>query len=282
MRFRLRTDQLQCLLAESRLSQNHWAIRLGFSRGHWSDIVNGKHPFPSTKTRERMVEVLGTTFEVLFQPDVTPSADADVEFRSALSDRYLIDRELGQGAMGTVYLARDVAYGRLVAIKQLSREAVCGVGVTAFLREVSVLARLQHPNILPMFAAGAAADHPYFVMPWVREGSLRDKLSREVRLPIDEVNRIVRGLASALTHAHSEHVLHCDIKPENILLHGEHAWLSDFGVSRILHAEASRMACAQYDRHFGRHARICEPRTGQRRNRFGWPSGCVQPRLCGV
>lgn len=239
MRYRLRTDQLQRLLADSRLSQNHWAIRLGFSRGHWSDIVNGKHPYPSTKTRERLVEVLGVSFESLFELQVTTAPNADVEFRSALADRYLIDRELGQGAMGTVYLARDVAHGRLVAIKQMSREAVCGVGVNAFLREISVASRLQHPNILPLFAAGAAADHPYFVMPWVRGGSLRDRLTREVRLPLGGVRNIVNGLSSALTYAHGEHVLHCDIKPENILMHGEHAWLTDFGVSRILHAEAS-------------------------------------------
>ncbi|MEP6833011.1 MAG: ADOP family duplicated permease [Gemmatimonas sp.] len=239
MRYRLRVDRLQHTLNESRLSQNHWAIRLGFSRGHWSDIVNGKHPYPSAKTRERMVEVLGISFEALFEPDQGLMNSPDVEFRAALADRYIIDRELGQGAMGVVYLARDVAHGRLVALKQLSAEAVSGVGVTAFLREISVLARLQHPNILPLFAAGAAADHPYFVMPWVRQGSLRDRIKRETRMPLGDVQRIVKGLSAALGYAHAEHVLHCDIKPENILLHGDHAWLSDFGVSRILHAEAS-------------------------------------------
>lgn len=239
MRYRLRVEQLQQLISASRLSQNHWAIKLGFSRGHWSDIVNGKHPYPSTRTRERLVEVLGVSFETLFEPQVTAGPGADVEFRAALSDRYLIDRELGQGAMGTVYLARDVAHGRLVAIKQMSREAVCGVGLTAFLREITVVSRLQHPNILPLFAAGAAADHPYFVMPWVRGGSLRDRLKRDLRLPVPQVRRLVDGLAGALSYAHAERVLHCDIKPENILLHGDHAWLTDFGISRILHAEAS-------------------------------------------
>src|SRR5687768_6108489 len=127
MRYKLRVDQLQHILAESRRSQNHWAIRLGFSRGHWSDIVNGKHPYPSARTRDRMVEILGVPFEQLFLPESIAVFNPDVEFRAALSDRYLIDRELGQGAMGTVYLARDLAHGRHVAVKQLSREVVSGV-----------------------------------------------------------------------------------------------------------------------------------------------------------
>src|SRR3569833_3321641 len=98
MRYRLRIDRLAELLAASRLSQNHWAIKLGFSRGHWSDIVNGRHPFPSAKTRQRMIEVFGVELAQLFVPD-NGGAD-EIDFKRAVSHRYEILSELGQGAMG--------------------------------------------------------------------------------------------------------------------------------------------------------------------------------------
>jgi putative ABC transport system permease protein len=239
MRVRLNVVRLQDFLANSPLSQNHWAARLGFSRGHWSDLVNGRHPYPSPKTRLRIVEVLGVRTEDFFSIESGPTTWHDTDFRSALKERYLIDRELGQGAMGAVYLALDVARGRTVAVKVLAPEAVCGIGQAAFLREISTLSRLQHPNILPLFDSGVVAEHPFFVMPWVRGGSLRDRLVRDTRLALPDVIAVTRGIAAGLHHAHGEFVLHCDVKPENILLHDDHAWLVDFGISRILHAEAS-------------------------------------------
>ena len=239
MRVRLNVVHLREVLARTAVSQNHWALRLGVSRGHWSDIVNGKHPYPSPKTRQRMIEVLGVPHDELFTVEAGPTTWHDVDFRAALYDRYAFDRELGQGAMGSVYLAREVSRGRLVALKVLAPEAVSGIGVDAFLREISVVSRLQHPNILPLFDAGEVAGHPYYVMPWVREGSLRDRLRRDTRLALPAVIAITRGIAAALTHAHAEHVLHCDVKPENVLLHGEHAYVMDFGISRIVHAEVS-------------------------------------------
>src|SRR3954462_9589624 len=171
MRLRLRTDRLAELLAASRLSQNHWALKLGLSRGHWSDIVNGRHPYPSAKTRERMLEVFGLRLEALFVVETDRSDD--VEFRRAIAGRYEIMQEVGQGAMGTVFLATDRSLARLVALKVVPPEAAAGVGTTALLKEVAFIARLQHPNILPLFEAGELAGHPYLVMPYVREGSLR-------------------------------------------------------------------------------------------------------------
>src|SRR5262249_29848875 len=91
MRVRLNQQRLLAFRAQSRLSQNHWALKLGLSRGHWSEIVNGKHPYPSPKTRERMIEVLGLPFEELFEVETGIPAWADVDFRRAIADRYLID-----------------------------------------------------------------------------------------------------------------------------------------------------------------------------------------------
>ena len=176
MRVRLNQQRLLAFLAVSRLSQNHWALRLGLSRGHWSEIVNGKHPYPSPKTRERMLEVLGLPFDELFEVETEAPSWADVDFRRAIADRYLVDAELGQGGMGAVYLARDVRLGRVVALKVISPEAVSGIGVTQFLREIATVAHLQHPHILPLFDSGEAAGHAFYVTPYIHGGPLRARL----------------------------------------------------------------------------------------------------------
>ncbi|MDH5643364.1 MAG: protein kinase, partial [Gemmatimonadota bacterium] len=173
MRVKLKLEALQNLMARSSLSQNHWAIKIGMSRGHWSEIVNGKHIHPSPKTRERMLGVFGVGFEELFEIEVDAPAWSDPNFQSAVHDRYVIDKEIGQGGMGTVFLARDVKLGRQVAIKVLSAEAVSGIGVKRFLREIRLTAGLQHPNILGIHDADEAAGHPFYVMPFVPGGSLR-------------------------------------------------------------------------------------------------------------
>ena len=236
MRVRLKLDRLHELIARSNLSQNHWAMKLGLSRGHWSDIVNGKHPYPSAKTRERMVEVFGVEVQDLFEAET--GSWSDQSFQSAISDRYLIDRELGHGGMGTVYVARDVKLGRLVALKVVSPEAVSGIGIKQFLKEIRYAARLEHPHILPLHDAGEAGGYPYYVMPYVRGGSLRDLLNRKQRLSVEEATRIVGGVAAALTYAHENRVLHCDVKPANVLLSDDHAFVADFGISRAIHSEA--------------------------------------------
>jgi predicted permease len=237
MRVRLKLDRLQQRLASSALSQNHWAIRIGLSRGHWSDIVNGRHPYPSTKTRQRMLEELGLKLEDLFEIETAAASPSDLDFRRAIADRYVIDTELGQGGMGSVYLARDVRHGRVVAVKVISPEAVSGIGLNQFLREIATVAQLHHPNILPLHDSGEAAGHPFYVMPWVRGGSLRARLQRDVRLDLATTLRLTRGIANALQHAHGERILHCDVKPENILVHDDHPWVMDFGVARKLHSE---------------------------------------------
>jgi serine/threonine-protein kinase len=147
--------------------------------------------------------------------------------------RYRIERELGSGGMATVYLAHDVRHGRDVALKVLRPELAALLG-DRFHREVETTARLQHPHILPLFDSGEADGRLFYVMPRVADGSLRDRLDREGRLPIAEAVRLVREAASALDHAHTRGILHRDVKPENILLSGGHVLVADFGIARIL------------------------------------------------
>jgi len=236
MRIRLRQERLQELIASRNLSQNHWAVKLGLSRGHWSDIVNGKHPYPSAKTRQRLLETFRVSSEDLFEVDAGAAAGHAV--RRRLPDRYVVDREVGQGGMGTVYLARDVRLGRAVAIKVVSSEAVGGIGADQFLKEIRYTSRLHHPNILPLYDAGTVDGQPYYVMPYVGEGSLAARIEHCGRVPLADAVEITRGISAALSHAHDNRILHCDVKPGNVLLAGNHAFVSDFGLARAIHLEA--------------------------------------------
>ncbi|MGH7580545.1 MAG: serine/threonine-protein kinase, partial [Gemmatimonadales bacterium] len=150
---------------------------------------------------------------------------------SALAGRYTLERELGHGGMATVYLAEDLRHHRQVAIKVLRPELGSLLGPDRFTREIRVAAALNHPHILPLHDSGEADGLLFYVMPYVRGGSLRQKLSREQRLSIDEAVGIVRHVASALDHAHAHGLIHRDIKPENILLHEGEAMVTDFGIA---------------------------------------------------
>jgi eukaryotic-like serine/threonine-protein kinase len=153
---------------------------------------------------------------------------------AALADRYQIERELGQGGMATVYLAHDVRHDRPVALKVLRAELAAVIGAERFLAEIRTTANLQHPHILPLFDSGSADAFLYYVMPYVEGESLRDRLSREKQLPVDEALRIATEVASALDYAHRHGVVHRDIKPENILLHEGQALVADFGIALAL------------------------------------------------
>ncbi len=159
--------------------------------------------------------------------------------RAALAGRYTLEREVGRGGMAIVFLARDVRHDRAVAIKVLRPELAAAVGTERFLREIRVAARLQHPNILPLFDSGEADGSLYYVMPFVEGESLRDRLNREAQLPIDDALRIARHVAHALAYAHSQDVVHRDIKPENILLAEDHCLVADFGIARAITAAGS-------------------------------------------
>ncbi len=155
---------------------------------------------------------------------------------AALGDRYIIDRELGRGGMATVYLAREPKHERFLALKTLRPELAMALGRERFLREIKLAARLQHPNILPVYDSGDAGGTLYYVMPFVEGESLRDRLEREPQLPLEEALQIAREVADALSYAHSHDVVHRDIKPENIMLSGGHAIVADFGIARAVSA----------------------------------------------
>src|SRR5688500_16272233 len=151
-----------------------------------------------------------------------------------LHDKYAVERELGRGGMATVYLARDLEHDRTVALKVLHPDLGVAVGADRFRREIEIVTRLTHPNILPIFDSGQAADSLYYVMPFVDGESLRQKLDREQQLSVEEAVRITCEVASALDYAHKHGVIHRDIKPENILLENGHAITADFGIARAV------------------------------------------------
>jgi serine/threonine protein kinase/Flp pilus assembly protein TadD len=152
-----------------------------------------------------------------------------------VGDRYTLDRELGQGGMAVVYLARDRKHDRPVAIKILRPEIVAGQAGQRFLLEIQILARLQHPHILALLDSGAteeAPPRPFYVMPYVDGETLRQRLTREGPLPVAEALRLVRETGEALHYAHGEGLIHRDVKPENVLLSQGHALVADFGIAR--------------------------------------------------
>jgi serine/threonine-protein kinase len=166
----------------------------------------------------------------------------------ALADKYRVERELGAGGMATVYLAEDIRHGRQVAIKVLHEDLGATLGPDRFLTEIRTTARLQHPHILPLLDSGRTAPpgEPggllYYVMPFIDGESLRDRLTRERQLPIDDAVRIAREVADALALAHTQGIIHRDIKPENILLQGGHALVADFGIAlAVQQAGTARM-----------------------------------------
>src|SRR6267142_2801982 len=162
--------------------------------------------------------------------------DPFAELNAALPDHYVIDRELGRGGMALVYLARDTRHERFVALKTVRPEIAIALGRERFLREIKLAARLQHPNILPVYDSGDAGGTLYYVMPFVEGESLRDRLDREPQLPIDDALQIAREVAEALAYAHDHDVVHRDIKPGNIMLSGGHAIVADFGIARAVSA----------------------------------------------
>ena len=158
---------------------------------------------------------------------------------AALSDRYVVSRELGRGGMAVVYLADDLRHGRQVALKVLNPELTASVGAERFEREIRIAAGLAHPHILGLHDSGEKDGVLYYVMPYIEGESLRQRLDREHDLPIDAALSIAREVADALGYAHARGFVHRDVKPENILLSGGHALVADFGIARVVGASTT-------------------------------------------
>jgi serine/threonine-protein kinase len=157
------------------------------------------------------------------------------ELKTALSDRYELERELGRGGMATVYLAADRQHARSVAIKVLTPGLTAGeAGAERFHREIRVAANLVHPGIVPLFDSGECNGHLYYVMPFIDSETLGDRLSRDRRLSIEDAVQITSSVARALDYAHRRGIVHRDIKPANVFLHEGEALLADFGVARAV------------------------------------------------
>jgi eukaryotic-like serine/threonine-protein kinase len=157
--------------------------------------------------------------------------DAIGRLRSALADRYRLERELGRGGMATVYLAEDLKHKRKVAVKVLKPELSAVLGAERFMQEIATTAALQHPHILPLFDSGEAGGLLYYVMPFVEGETLRARLDRERQLAVDTAIEITRVVAGALDFAHRRGIIHRDIKPENVLLQDGVPLVADFGIA---------------------------------------------------
>lgn len=169
------------------------------------------------------------------------------QLKQSLGDGYTIQRELGGGGMSRVFLAHERALDRAVVIKALLPELASGVSVRRFAQEVRAAAMLQHPHIVPVLCSGHTSDEiPYYVMPFVRGETLRQRLERG-RVPFVETVQLVGDVAKALAAAHEADVIHRDIKPDNVLLSGGAAVVTDFGIARALHAARTSRAPAASD-----------------------------------
>ena len=157
------------------------------------------------------------------------------QLQSALGSAYTIQRELGGGGMSHVFVARDEALGRDVVVKVLPPELLAGASADRFNREVRLAARLQHAHIVPVLSAGQMNGVPYYTMPFVDGASLRDRVNAGP-LPVSEAVSILRDVARALAYAQERGIVHRDIKPDNVLLSGGAAVVTDFGIAKAISA----------------------------------------------
>src|SRR6059036_1713453 len=136
--------------------------------------------------------------------------------------------------MSRVFLAQEVRLGRQVVVKVLPPELAAGVSAERFEREIRLAAALQHPHIVPLLTAGSQGDLLYYVMPHIAGESLRARIAHERELPVGDTVRILRDVSDALAYAHGHGIVHRDVKPDNVLLSGKHALVTDFGVAKAV------------------------------------------------
>jgi TolB-like protein/Flp pilus assembly protein TadD len=136
--------------------------------------------------------------------------------------------------MSRVFVAHEMELNREIVVKVLPAELSATVSVARFKREIQLAAQMQHPHIVPLLFAGETVGLPFFTMPFIEGESLRARITREGALPVTDATRILRNVSSALAYAHARGVIHRDIKPENIMLSGDAAVVTDFGVAKAL------------------------------------------------
>jgi serine/threonine protein kinase len=163
-------------------------------------------------------------------------SDFAAHLQSALAPQYTLERELTGGGMSRVFVATDVALARKVVVKVLPPELAAGVNHERFRREIQVCAQLQHPHIVPLLSAGEKGSLIWYTMPYIAGHSLREALARGDKFSVKDVVRVLGEVAEALDYAHGLGVIHRDIKPGNVLLLGNHALVTDFGVAKAISA----------------------------------------------
>jgi formylglycine-generating enzyme required for sulfatase activity/dienelactone hydrolase len=162
--------------------------------------------------------------------------DLRERLQHSLGPGYTLGRELGGGGMSRVFLAEDLRLGRTIVVKVLAPDLAAGISAERFEREIRVAASLQQANIVPLLTAGESEGLPYFTMPYVDGQSLRARLAAGARLSPVECLGILRDVTRALAHAHAHGVVHRDIKPDNVLLSGGAAVVTDFGIAKAISA----------------------------------------------
>lgn len=145
---------------------------------------------------------------------------------------------IGRGGMAYVFRAVPISGGTPVAIKVLDPRVSIRIARERFLQEIGVCSQLDHPGIVPIIDSGEIEDIPYYVMPYLEEGSLRKRLSADGLMPLDRAYAIGGDVADALAYAHAQGVMHRDVKPENILCRSDHMLVTDFGFARAFRAAA--------------------------------------------
>ena len=170
----------------------------------------------------------------LTRPIVASMVDLRPRLQAALGPAYQVQKELGGGGMSRVFVAHEVRFDRSVVVKVLPPEFCAAVNVERFEREIALAARLQHPHIVSLLTAGASDGLLYYIMPHITGQSLRARLVQERELPVGETVRILRDICDALAYAHAQGIVHRDIKPDNVLLSGKHALVTDFGVAKAV------------------------------------------------
>ncbi len=223
-----------------------WTLDLHELRKVMQRLITGRDDSPEEDPRSTPVTTRQYDFGSRRQSwkNADPGDSLFVRVEQALAPAFRVERHLGSGGTGLVFLARDLKHERAVAIKVLRPEIAGCLGDDRFLREIRITARLNHPHVLTLIDSGRANGLVYYVMPYVDGESLRERLQREHRLPVSDAARILRDVADALAAAHHLGVVHRDVKPENVLLTGRHALVTDFGVAKALYEAADATGTA--------------------------------------